>query len=252
MLTERAVPFELNESEAEEQLWDINALSSVEDLYRAYPLSEQQTIERVFVNDNRVADILELLFTKFRITGAHATESLLTAVANARAQGIRDEETILRIGQAAALHDAGKLHIADEILKKPGRLTPEEWEIMNTHAQLGYLYLKDQGITNLPVLLAARDHHTFYDSTFSRELYGEENGIETLFVLQHTAVADHISAMKGKRLYRESQPCPQEIVEAKLYEAFPRPTPRDLYPRVDIVQSGLAYYDTLPQWTFRS
>jgi HD-GYP domain-containing protein (c-di-GMP phosphodiesterase class II) len=57
------------------------------------------------------------------------------SIAMARALGLPDHEAE-RIGQSAILHDVGKLHTPDDILKKPGALTDEEWVIMRQHPVL--------------------------------------------------------------------------------------------------------------------
>ncbi|RAZ24263.1 diguanylate cyclase, partial [Klebsiella oxytoca] len=50
------------------------------------------------------------------------------------------------ISTASALHDIGKIAIPDPILNKPGKLTPEEYEIIKTHSELGALMLDDLDI----------------------------------------------------------------------------------------------------------
>ncbi len=57
------------------------------------------------------------------------------------------------ISTASALHDIGKIAIPDPILNKPGKLTPEEYEIIKTHSELGALMLDDLDIPQDVVLL---------------------------------------------------------------------------------------------------
>ena len=65
--------------------------------------------------------------------------SLVTemTVALAKAHGIRGED-LMNIKRGALLHDIGKMGVSEQILKKPGKLTPEEWVIIHMHPQYAY------------------------------------------------------------------------------------------------------------------
>ena len=70
-------------------------------------------------------------------TGMHIWRMASYSRALAEASGW-DEEHCILIELAAAMHDTGKIGIPDAILKKPGKLDAVEWDIMKTHARLGY------------------------------------------------------------------------------------------------------------------
>src|SRR3972149_3867751 len=65
---------------------------------------------------------------------------------------------------AAPMHDIGKVGIPDKILLKPGKLTPEEWEVMKTHTTIGYDVLKDSSSSLLRMGAdIAHSHHEKYN-----------------------------------------------------------------------------------------
>ncbi|WAA12517.1 HD domain-containing phosphohydrolase [Fervidibacillus halotolerans] len=100
------------------------------------------------------------------------------------------------------LHDIGKVRIPDHILKKPGKLTDEEWEIIKKHPIYGKDILIDSGI---PILKEAavivEQHHERYDgSGYPYGLKGDEIHIGAAIV----AVVDSFDAMTTDRIYRKA------------------------------------------------
>jgi len=143
----------------------------------------------------------------------------------ARAMGI-DEATVELMEQAAPLHDVGKIGIPDAILLKPGKLTHEEFELMQNHCGLGKRVVErvsddewciikqhtDIGSritagTQSPLLaMASRiaiTHHERWDGTgYPLALSGENIPIEGRI----TAVADVFDALSSKRTYKPAFP----------------------------------------------
>lgn len=104
--------------------------------------------------------------------------------------------------EAAPMHDVGKIGIPDYILLKPGRLTPEEFEVMKGHARLGYELLKDSGSETLRAgAEVAISHHEKYDGS------GYPNGLKgskiPLFG-RIVAVADVFDALTSERPYKKA------------------------------------------------
>jgi len=100
---------------------------------------------------------------------------------------------------AGLLHDIGKCNIPDEILNKPGPLTPEEFKVIKTHATLGYVLIKEISNINENVMQGVLQHHERMDGT------GYPNGIkgpEINEVAKIIAVADVYCAMTANRVYK--------------------------------------------------
>jgi putative two-component system response regulator len=120
-----------------------------------------------------------------------------------------EDETV--IFHAAPMHDIGKIAIPKEILSKPGKLTPEEFEIMQTHAEKGKDFLKNSQRKLLTAAsIIAHEHHEKWDGTgYPRGLKGNEIHIFGRIV----ALADVFDALTHKRQYKQAW----EIQEAVDY-----------------------------------
>ncbi len=134
-------------------------------------------------------------------TGAHILRMAHYSELIAKGLGLTQAEQDLLL-EAAPMHDIGKVGIADHILLKPGRLTPEEFEIMKQHAIYGYEILKG---SSSPVLQAgaeiARAHHEKFDgSGYPNNLAGEAIPIYSRIV----AVADVFDALTSERPYKKA------------------------------------------------
>jgi HD-GYP domain-containing protein (c-di-GMP phosphodiesterase class II) len=106
---------------------------------------------------------------------------------------------IARLTTAAALHDVGKLDIADEILQKPGRLTPGEFAIIQGHTVRGHDRLIAAGETDPVILHLVRHHHERWDGRgYPDALAGESIPSES----RYFAVIDSFDAMTSVRPYR--------------------------------------------------
>jgi diguanylate cyclase (GGDEF)-like protein/putative nucleotidyltransferase with HDIG domain len=109
------------------------------------------------------------------------------------------EETMRVIRVGGLLHDVGKIGVPEEVLRKPGRLTPEEYELMKRHPQLGALIVG--GVPGMEAITdVVRYHHERWDGQgYPEALRGED--IPLLGRL--LAVADAFSAMTTTRPYRQ-------------------------------------------------
>ncbi len=132
-------------------------------------------------------------------TEGHTQRVTETTILLAQAMGISDKE-ILHIRRGALLHDIGKMGVPDHILLKPGKLTPEEWDIMRTHPVLAFEMLQPirylQHSLDIPYL-----HHERWDgSGYPRGLKGEAIPL----AVRIFAVVDVYDALTSSRPYREA------------------------------------------------
>ncbi|MCF8150302.1 MAG: two-component system response regulator [Burkholderiaceae bacterium] len=137
-----------------------------------------------------------------------------------------DDAYIRMLTHSAPLHDIGKVGIPDSILRKPGKLDAEEWEIMKTHAGLGSNAIehaeRDMARPVEFLVLAkeiARWHHERWNGKgYPDGLSGEAIPISARIM----AVADVFDALISRRVYKEAMPLDQvrEIMQAERGEQF--------------------------------
>ena len=126
-----------------------------------------------------------------------------------------NDETIELLFKSAPLHDIGKVGIPDRILLKPGRLTPDEFEIMKTHAALGrdaiaaaerYLDTPDSFLRFAREI--AYSHQEKWDgSGYPEGLWGEQIPLSARLM----AVADVYDALISRRIYKPALPHEQAV-----------------------------------------
>lgn len=115
------------------------------------------------------------------------------------------DEEINDIAYASILHDIGKIAIPDAILNKPGRLTPEEFDIIKTHTSRGADLIEKIGVNSSSVLKYAYDiclhHHERYDGRgYPEGLKGDELSI----CAQVVGIADVYDALTQERCYKKA------------------------------------------------
>jgi len=121
------------------------------------------------------------------------------------------EDKLIHIKRGALLHDIGKMAIPDNILLKPGKLTPEEWEIMKQHPLYAQQML--DGIAYLtPALDIPLYHHEKWDGTgYPYGLMGEDIPLSARIF----AIVDVFDALTSKRPYHEPIPKKEAITYIK-------------------------------------
>lgn len=120
-----------------------------------------------------------------------------------------DSEFITNLRRAAPLHDIGKVAIPDHILLKPGKLSPEEWKLMRTHAAIGAATIRLARVraSDSSFLLMAEEiadgHHEWFDgSGYPRGIHGSKIPL----VARIAAVADVYDALASARVYKQAMP----------------------------------------------
>jgi len=132
-------------------------------------------------------------------TEGHCKRVTAFTLAIAKALNV-DLAQLPEIARGAFLHDIGKMAIPDQILRKPGPLTPEEQEIMRTHCAIGYEMLSRVPFLRdvAKIVLAHQEH---YDGTgYPNGLKGEDIPLGARIF----AVADTLDAMTSDRPYRSA------------------------------------------------
>ena len=143
-------------------------------------------------------------------TGQHIQRVGCASAVLAQELGLPDFECRL-IGLAAPLHDIGKIGISDYVLLKPGKLTPEEFEIIKTHAMIGGKILSGSRSQILQVAESiALHHHERWDGTgYCAGLAGTSIPLPARIV----AVADVFDALTHRRLYKPPWPVRDALAE---------------------------------------
>ena len=157
-----------------------------------------------------LSDAIEM---RSKETGGHVKRVMLMSEFLAEKLFMSDE-FIETIRYASALHDVGKISIPETILHKPGKLTPDEWEIMKTHAQKGYELLagSDKIVAKMGAIIAKTHHERWDGEGYPEGLAGDDIPVEGRIM----AIVDVVDALLSKRCYKP--PWSAEDVKAYLNE----------------------------------
>jgi len=159
-----------------------------------------------------VAAMAQALEARDSYTRGHAERVAEIAAQIALEMGF-DEKRVELVRTAGVLHDIGKIGISDTILLKPGRLTPEERVIMETHVDIGSNILAGAESELLEVArIIALTHHEKWDGTgYPNRLSGEAIPLEGRI----TAIADVFDALTSERPYKQAWPVDQAVAYLK-------------------------------------
>jgi len=179
----------------------------------------------------------EIVETRSKETGFHVKRVALYSEALASLYGLplKDTETIKL---ASPLHDIGKISTPDSILNKPGKLTPDEWEIMKQHAARGGEMLSgsDSFILQAASVIASTHHEKWDGSGYPDGTEGEEIPIFGRI----TALADVFDALAHKRCYKEAWPM------EKILELLEQEKGKQFEPRlVDLLVNNLELFEKI-------
>jgi putative nucleotidyltransferase with HDIG domain len=131
-------------------------------------------------------------------TGEHSQDVVSLAVAVGEQLGL-DAERRRNLEFGALLHDVGKIAIPKEIINKPGKLDPDEWELMKTHATEGERMLNQVGGFMREVGQIVRSHHERWDGGgYPDGLAGNAITLEARII----TCCDSWNAMRTDRPYR--------------------------------------------------
>jgi putative two-component system response regulator len=172
------------------------AIRSLEEAQKGLRLSREETITRLAMaaefRDNATADHIRRM--------SRYCELL------ARRYGL-DAERCDLIRIASPMHDIGKIGTPDHILLKPGAFTPDEFEIITKHTNMGYRILdgSEAELLKLAAMIALTHHEKFDGTGYPRRLAGEAIPIEGRIA----AIADAFDALTTQRVYKPAFPTEQ-------------------------------------------
>ena len=180
------------------------------------------------MQSHMISGLANLIESRDMETGEHVARTsdyVRLLATNARKDGVYadqlDERTIDLLYQLAPMHDIGKIVVSDQILRKPGKLTPEEFEQMKQHAAEGGNVVRRalSGITDEEFLSCAADiatyHHERWDGGgYPSGLAGEAIPLPARIM----AIADVFDALISERCYKKAMP-PEKAFEIIKEEA---------------------------------
>ncbi|MDX5364668.1 MAG: response regulator [Pseudazoarcus pumilus] len=110
---------------------------------------------------------------------------------------------------AAPMHDVGKIGIPDAILRKPGKLDPDEWKVMASHVEIGARIIGEHasGLLAMARRIALGHHEKWDGSGYPNALAGEEIPLEARIV----AIADVFDALTSERPYKRAWPVEEAV-----------------------------------------
>ncbi len=253
------VKTQIENKRARDWLSDQNAFLEAEVLRRMH--------DNELVQNASLHALAILAETRDSDTGFHIHRT--QAYVQALAEGLRDDasyrasltdEKLKLIVRAAPLHDIGKVGIPDHILRKAGRLSAEEFDIIKTHSRIGgdaialaIQRVKDADKSTYPVdgyplafLDAARQiamwHHERWDGTgYPDQLAGDNIPLAARIM----AIADVFDAITSRRIYKEARPSNEafRIIEAERGAQFD-PVLADVFlrlrPEIEAIAARLA------------
>ena len=215
-------------------------------------LVEKKTAHIVEMHNQLILGMATMVESRDNSTGGHirrTSEGVRILIHELKKDRKRNLDKVFcsDLIKAAPMHDLGKIAVDDEILRKPGRFTPEEFEKMKAHAPEGarivHEILKDTDDEHFKTIAenVAHYHHERWDGTgYPDGLKGEEIPLEARIM----AIADVYDALVSKRVYKEKMPFGKanEIIESGMGTQFD-PSLHAAYlaarPRLE------AYYDSL-------
>src|SRR5581483_6562650 len=172
---------------------------------------EKRHVEQIASLNMRTIEALALAIeAKDHTTHTHLQRVRTYALEVAKVLKL-DDEQIEALRAAALLHDIGKLAVPEQIINKPGKLTPEEFEKMKVHPIVGAEILERVAFP-YPVAPIVRSHHERWDGTgYPEGLSGEDIPIGARIL----AAVDCLDALASHRQYRPALPLVEAMQKVK-------------------------------------
>ena len=171
-------------------------------------IAKHQDLRRAYVQT--VGALAEAVDAKDAYTRGHSERVGVYASKIAREMGFA-KDFIERVYIAGLLHDVGKIGIRDAVITKPDRLTPEEYEEIKRHPEIGARILEAVDFLS-EVVPCVRHHHEWFDGSergYPHRLKGDQIPIASRVIL----VADTVEAMTSDRPYRKGMALERVVAE---------------------------------------
>jgi putative two-component system response regulator len=163
-------------------------------------IREIDALNQEIINTQRelIFTLGEICETRSHETGQHVKRVAEYSYLLATLCECEDAELIR---QASPMHDIGKVAIPDHILNKPGKLTPDEWEIMKTHSRLGFemLSISQRPLLQMAATIAHEHHEKWNGEGYPHGLKGETISMAGRI----SAIADVFDALASDRCYKQ-------------------------------------------------
>jgi len=168
-------------------------------------------VDSILVNRDAMINLIDLkVFDDY--TYYHSVNVGVLAITLGVALNL-SREKLYKLGLAAVLHDIGKVFISKNILNKPGKLTYEEFDIVKTHPQKGFEYLKKANLPLSSCKAVLQHHERFNGQGYPMGAEGEKISLFSRII----TIADVCDALASNRPYRKAL-TPTEIVEYVMSE----------------------------------
>ena len=162
----------------------------------------KQTVDLICREDVVITELLHVLHHDYHLF-THSANVAFYCTLLAKGSGVTDEEQLRQIAAGALLHDVGKLEISERILKKPGSLDEDEWEIIKRHPITGFRMLAERDELTYDQLMMVYQHHERLDGTGYPV---GRSGANIHPWAQICAVVDVYEALTSRRPYRPALP----------------------------------------------
>ena len=173
---------------------------------------EKKTQHIVSMHDNLIMSLAMMVESRDNSTGGHikrTSEGVRILIDEIVKEGVLDlsPEFCRNVIKAAPMHDLGKIAVDDAVLRKPGRFTDEEYEMMKKHSAEGarviheiLLNTDDEQFKTIAENVAHYHHERYDGSGYPEKLKGEQIPVEARIM----AIADVYDALVSKRVYKEA------------------------------------------------
>ncbi|MCC6494331.1 MAG: HD-GYP domain-containing protein [Pirellulales bacterium] len=181
--------------------WEASLLSAAATLVASHAANLDLIREKEILLTNTVRTLVSALDSKDAYTRGHSERVALFSKRIAENMGY-DEAATEKLYLSGLLHDVGKIGVSDAVLRKPDKLTPEEYEEIKRHPDDGWAILRDLEQLNY-LLPGVLHHHEQVNGTgYPDGLKGDEIPLDARIM----AVADAYDAMTSDRAYRQGIP----------------------------------------------